>query len=160
MREILFRGKREDNGEWVEGCYSKGFRNPNTAQLEDLIYMFSGKPGEWEFDYAVVIPETVGQYTGLTDKNGKKIFEGDIIKDRNNALHIVKIGEYFPDHFFRICCNSLEPVKLCNLYGVYAERITNDEHKGDHFVVPPKNAVEVIGNIHDNPELLKGGGEE
>ena len=143
MREILFRGKREDNGEWVCGM--------PCATEQSGIYAIQAMQGAI-FD---IIPETIGQYTGLTDKNGKKIFEGDIIKDRDNALHIIKIGEYFPDHFFRICCNSLEPVKLCNLYGVYAERITNDEHKGDHFVIPPKNAVEGIGNIHDNPELLK-----
>lgn len=137
MREILFRGKRTDNGEWVEGCYSKGFRDPNTAQLEDLIYMFSGKPGEWEFDYAVVIPETVGQYTGLTDENGKRIFEGDVVAyardeevgqiayHENEAMFVVEFDTWLTD--------------FDHMYG---------------------KDLEVIGNIHDNPELMKDGAEK
>ena len=151
MREILFRGKRIDNSEWVQGCFLYD-EEGNGAFIAEY---FEDKAAY----IREAIPKTVGQYTGLTDKNGKKIFEGDIIKDRENALHIAKIGEYYPDHYLRLCCNLSEPVKLCNLYGVYAERITNDEHEGDHFIIPPKNAVEVIGNIHDNPELLEGGAE-
>ena len=158
MREILFRGKSADNGEWIEGAYYKQEEFYGDKE-ESHIIIQSTETLEFDqaLEFSVVIPETVGQYTGLTDKNGNKIFEGDIIKDRENALHIVKIGEYYPEHYLRLCCNLLEPKKLCNLYGVYAERITNDEYKYDCFVIPPKNGVEVIGNIHDNPELLKGG---
>jgi len=70
MREILFRGKRVDNGEWVEGNYFHNFRK---GESNNIIPFNSNQWHE-------VIPESIGQFTGLLDKNGKKIFEGDILK--------------------------------------------------------------------------------
>ena len=128
MREILFRGKTE-RGEWIEGFYIKDV-------IETYIY---DKYRNTRMQS--VIPETVGQYTGLTDKNGKKIFEGDIVKAQDDVF-----GSPFCD-------------------GIIG-KIVYDECA---FFIEPKNPVdsqrlfdecavyEVIGNIHDNPELLKGG---
>lgn len=115
-REILFRGKRIDNGEWVEGNYIfEDFDRVGIHQIGTIIQCF-------------VIPETVGQFTGLTDKNGKKIFEGDIVKYENNIYEIKYLEKY-------------------------ARFAPSNEHSV--FMVCAFNHLEVVGNIHDNPELLK-----
>lgn len=133
MREILFRGKRTDNGEWAYGYVCR--------------YGWTGKGKTYIVpDYASALyslevdPETVGQYTGLKDKNGKKIFESDIV----DVLYDV------------------------NYIGVATERIGVFEvvhngcfmgQKGSvryHFI--PSDECTVIGNIYDNPELLGGNG--
>ena len=139
MREILFRGKRIDNGEWVEGSlsieyYQKFAGVVMISPSEDEIYK--------------VDPSTVGQYTGLTDKNGKKIFEGDIIRENyDGAVGVVRFGEYM---------SPSDPDPTLHIgYYVYWQGKEKDFLRADLGYWASRNDVEVIGNIHDNPELLE-----
>ena len=135
MREILFRGKRVDTGEWVEGylyCLSEK-HNP--------FIMAKNKCGESH----EVIPHTVGQYTGLTDKSGNKIFEGDIV----DVLYDIK--------YTGVAAKRIGLFKVVFYKGCFMkDKITkiNDEKGLFHFI--PSDVCTVIGNIHDNPELLGG----
>lgn len=138
MREILFRGKRADNGEWVEGCYF-------LANLTTQPHILTGKleitgSGVITFEKFKVIPETVGQYTGLTDKNGKKIFEGDICE----VTMFTCEGE--DRHYLCEVCFD------CGSF-VFRERSGFDILFLDIYDF--ETDVEVIGNIYDNPELIK-----
>ncbi len=120
MREILFRGKRIDNGEWAEG----GYRHEKVGEYFTAVFIIEHlTSGVWE--HHRVDPATVGQYTGLTDKNGKKIFEGDIMRNLGNVV------ECYDGSF---CINGDSPL--------WCWRNT-----------------EIIGNIHDDPEPLKGGAD-
>lgn len=155
MREILFRGKRKDNGEWVEGFLLKTQEHTYiayTEQFDDDLFLASKNI------FIEVIPETIGQFTGINDKNGKKIFEDDIVRCRAGKLHIVKIGEFYPENMYRLCSVTGKIFSYSKglglIYGVYAECLGND-YKGEHYIIQKKNAVEVIGNIHDNLELFK-----
>ncbi len=134
-REILFRGKQNE-GRWVEGayfkhdtvkvCFSCDDPKPRHLIIQDGFC-------DWGFEPPIhcvdVDPKTVGQFTGLTDKNGKKIFEGDIVKDVTDGVR----REVF------YCNQSAMFLKK----GILKSSLGNPLH------------LEVIGNIHDNPELLK-----
>ena len=150
MREILFRGKRIDNGEWVEGYYVHTRRHHCiiTGCIDDGYVVH----GHYANDVAmeVVDPATVGQYTGLTDKNGKKIFDGDIIRfrkfrDEPNWVGVVKyeICSYIAKGWMPLAYEKRKGEKLS--FGGFEVQILGIE----------KTTIEVIGNIHDNPELLR-----
>ena len=132
MREILFRGKRKDNEEWVKGHLGIEVGNQLVIEYCD----FDDILDEYCVKERFIIPETVGQYTGLCDKNGTRIFEGDIIRDEDGDIMVVKWqsdGAVF----------VLEPKPYASIY----------------FYGTLSSRIEVIGNIHDNPELLKGSAE-
>ncbi len=140
-REILFRGKRLDNGEWVYGAIicqdDRYFINPQT---DGIVYCSSVK-GKWIFgDYLEVDPATVGQYTGMTDKNGKKIFEGDVIKGLRYHDY-GKSGEYQDDVRIAKWREKDAGFYPFTMFDGYTYNLK-------HYAV--------IGNIYDNPELLEG----
>ena len=126
MREILFKGKRVDNGEWVYGFLVEALncvtdKNETFIIEQDATYFTYG-----EFACAVEVkPETVGQFTGLCDKNGKKIFEGDIVRDWDGRIYEIK---YFDFEWIA------------------------EQPKSFWINIKHLKPCEVIGNIYDNKE--------
>lgn len=157
MREILFKAKRKDNGEWVEGNLITNERNENQKYIG---YIFDERNGVIEdFDLVEVIPTTICQYTGLTDKNGKRIWENDILRGHNNDDDLARVvfGE-----FNVIDVYTLETVD--KVVGWHTEVIETDAlSKCEPFCLPmpltdlyiKRSEFEVFGNIFDNPELLE-----
>lgn len=126
MREIKFRGKRLDNGEWIYGSLLVSHFKDDKKER----YFITQFSGNYTFEHEVD-PATVGQYTGLKDKNGKEICEGDILLDESGTYAVVgysmgafyvDFGEGFDLQYFAECIHEI---------------------------------CEVVGNIHDDPELLK-----
>lgn len=153
MREYLFRGKRIDNGQWIYGYYIKATHHwHNHGVHEDWIATDTVQNGGWcnvRGKYAVS-PETIGQYTGLTDKNGKKIFEGDIVhltdvRYDNEWKAVVTFGNPYCQYGWGWNLQYIGKKPQINtdiLLWVEMEDV--------------QVYCEVIGNIHDNPELLGG----
>ena len=159
MREILFRGKRTDNGEWVYGNLVRGCDEKYTYVVE-----FGNR--ELCRNYVNVDPETIGQYTGLKDKNDTKIFEGDIVQyltyDDFDCQSVVKFGEYKQDgssgeYGARICLGFYVEVDnfTCPDWCENEPECFSDYQKQQN-ILEIANECEVIGNIYDNPELLGG----
>ena len=136
MRQIIFRGKRVDNGKLIYGWYIKA----------NIHWHKYGVHKDWIVCNAIqnggicnvigryaVITETVGQYTGLTDKNGNKIFEGDIVKGSWNTV----FGVYFDEDYLQY----------------RAKEKSGSHHEIDYY--GESYRLEVIGNVYDNPELLE-----
>lgn len=143
MREILFRAKSNyrNVGEWEYGLVAQ----PHVT--EDGIvtsYYFTKLSEDGYSSQRTVSANTIGQYTGLTDKNGKKIFEGDIVKHYNNSDDGFDIGALYWDETFSQWRRT---------------SIGNFHHSSFTYMMSHSCDYEVIGNIHDNPELLKGGAE-
>lgn len=131
MREILFRGKRIDNGEWVYGAFVPDAFEQTHGEMVTWGFIRRYQPNRTveSVEMIEVHRYTIGQYTGLHDKNGKRIFEGDIVKDCDTGT--------IKTVLWHKSCFILRDTK-----GFYQWTYYEDEH-------------EVIGNIHDNPELLE-----
>ena len=154
MREILFRAKRLDNGEWVEG--NLVFSLDADEEWKTIIipirnsYMFSSGNEDEDLGFENwhrVDLKTVGQYTGLTDKNGQKIWENDIIDAKDSWWNA-----YGP-------AGHSSPIILVEWSDYFCgyEPFANYDCDCGVYICPDE--VKVIGNIFDNPELLKGGAE-
>ena len=152
-REIKFRGRRLDNKEWVHGYfYNMPIRNIVASFIltNDFLEEFKDGTRDYELGFHLwkdlfpVDKNTIGQFTGLYDKKGTPIYEGDIV-DAWSARHHITCGviRYVPPRF---------------LIGLYDEK--RKEFNGSWYLSPnafgKDELLEVIGNIHDNPELLNG----
>lgn len=132
-REILFKAKRKDSGEWVEGYYVYCRKRHYILPVLNKAIGFDEREDEWiEID-----PDTICQYTGLTDKNGKKIWENDILRrdgywniriEFENGVFMVRNADKV-QYINRVTCTSINTFNI--------------------------KSYEVIGNIFDNPELLE-----
>ena len=134
-RQILFKAKRKDNGEWVEGYYVYCRKRRYILQILNKEIGFDERENEWiEID-----PGTICQYTGLTDKNGNKIWENDICNRKEKYPEIVTYnkGDWQLDYSYVF--GKEMHTDACNL----------------RFYVCERNCVEVIGNIFDNADLLE-----
>lgn len=143
MREILFRGKEVKTGKWIEGYYCH-YDDIKDNGKDDCDYIIEKHNGEY-FPFKEVIHETVGQFTGFSDKHKVKIFDGDIVKDAYGRIMEVVFRDNVGAFAF----------KLVEATG---ERWTNNflyASMGEWFVCNKLPEVAVIGNIHDNPELLE-----
>ena len=120
MREILFRGKKIDGGEWIKGFYAENGHGSSNIQPKCKFFGY------------LVKPETVGQYTGLLDKNGNKIFEGDILESDSERF-VVDWDDEFS--------------------GFYLTNV-NPRYQGVAMFANVADDGYIIGNVHDNPEML------
>ena len=140
-REILFRGKSIDTDEWLYGhLFNYGLTAPTNVPCISVCV-----PTSWEeaCNLDAVHPDTIGQYTGLKDKKGTKIFEGDILeyigKRKDNVNKVYRRKVVFHEGMFALLSKELQAYSALNYHGMKDGR----------------SAWRVIGNIHDNPELIE-----
>lgn len=140
-REIIFRGKSIGTGKWLYGyLFNYGLTAPSNVPCISVCV-----PKSWKEAYNLytVHPDTIGQYTGLKDKAGKKIFEGDILeyigKREDNMNKVYRRKVVFHEGMFALLSKKLQAYSALNY----------------HCMKDGRSAWRVIGNIHDNPELIE-----
>ncbi len=155
MREILFRGKTQHPcGEWIYGSLLTNYPccKNEVDEIVKEYHIIDGKAKELKM--VQVIPKTVGQYTGLTDKNGKKIFDGDLL----NGFQYPFLKDNAHNYFAEVVWFENSPA-----FGLYTHKHPLSAVRGisegncDYMEDFDSSQWEIIGNIHDNPELLKEG---
>ncbi len=145
MRDILFRGKSKDGDGWIEGYYFRGF-DPYSEDGTPIRHCIADLPpfGSEVYEY------TVGQYTGLKDKNGRKVFEGDI-------LRIARLSDGMGTYYFPA---AEYPAKVVVKWDFCAWQWEVVGQRDKYYIHFPDAwchyECEVIGNIYDNPELIGG----
>ena len=127
MRVIKFRGQKLSNGDWVYGSLV------SSKDIEPAIYFQSGNGSVKTMDYVYVNQEIIGQFTSLYDKNGKEIYEGDILKVQGTD----------------------DKIEVCFVRSVFAFLWNGNLDDEAPINAPTQEWAEVIGNIHDNSKLLK-----
>lgn len=142
MRTIKFRGKRLDNGKWIEGCFAE-FVHPIDGDTKPGIQVTRCVPSSidrfipvYETELVEVLPESVGQWTGLVDRHGKEIYEGDIL---HRESHQDMFVEFYKGAFCLVSCN---PIQRANW--------TPTTCRGSDIIYR-----EIIGNVIDSPELME-----
>lgn len=137
MRQILFKAKRTDNGEWVEGYYVYCRKRHYILPVLNKAIGFDEREDEW----VEVDPNTICQFTGLTDKNGKKIWENDIVRDKTGDIFRIYWSEQLLNYSAK-CVKSTFSVFINQKWDLGT-------------LLKSQIDVEVCGNIFDNPDLLE-----
>jgi uncharacterized phage protein (TIGR01671 family) len=153
MREIKFRGKSTTSGKWVHGMLTT--LKDLGAEMQDMIIIKkegvfnegSASPFFMEWDY--IHKDTVGQFTGLKDKSGKEIYEGDIISVNGKYPKLIR----YIDEWASYCLANLTDLG-CDLKTRHWQQVS------PCWWTDYKREIKVIGNVYDNPELLKGGNDD
>ncbi|MCM1356446.1 MAG: YopX family protein [Staphylococcus sp.] len=145
MRQIKFKGKSLVNGKWVCGDSIKHTENASENGTEVLTYIGERVPNARKvgaMKWIPVDPGSIGQFTGLLDRNGKEIYEGDIITVRGNYPRVI------------LWDKVSWAIMPCELYNNKHFWLMNLQHPGSDWWEEFADEMEIVGNIHDNPELM------
>ena len=137
MREIKFRGKSKLSNNWFYG-YLVNIKEPQITYYDDLQKQQIMEP---------VFPESVGQYTGMKDKNGKEIYDGDIVKNISEEGYPIRGLVFYDDGSFKVTSSHADITEK-NVYDILDKKLIED------------NNMEKIGNKYENSELLEGDEDE